>query len=285
MKNTDSISAVTAPTQFAHAGGRKLAYRSIGSGAPILLCTRFRGTLDLWDPAFLDALVKHGFRVITFDYTGLGLSSGTPTYNPIGMAADVRDMIKVLELDKVVVLGWSLGGMAAQAALMLFPQAITHLVLLGTTPPGPLVKLAEPLFYDLAGKTENSFEDVIALFFEPKSEASREAAARSQARILARKSDLSPPVPVDFARSALVNGPSNPAFPAPPVMEMLKSTSIPILHIGGDHDIIFPVENWYALNQELPTLTLVTFPRTGHGPHHQYPQVCADIIASTIRNG
>jgi pimeloyl-ACP methyl ester carboxylesterase len=144
--------------------------------------------------------------------------------------------------------------------------------------------MAEPLFYELAGKALNDFEDVVALFFEPRSAGSREAAMKSQARIESRAEDLSPAVPVEFARQVLVNGPSNPAFPAPPVLEMLKRTEIPILHIGGDHDIIFPVENWYALNRILPTVTLVTFPQSGHGPHHQHPRVSADIIASFVRN-
>jgi len=283
MDNTNSTSAISAPTKFLHIENRDLAYRSIGTGTPILLCTRFRGTLDLWDPAFLDALAKHGFRVITFDYTGLGQSTGKPTYDPLEMAADVRDLIAGLELESVVVAGWSIGGMVAQVALLLFPHAIAHLVLLGTTPPGQLIKPAEQLFYDLAGKDEYDFEDVVALFFEPISASSREAAARSQARILARTTDLSPAVPLDFARARLVGGPSYSPFPAAPVLDMLKNTSIPILHIAGDHDIIFPVENWYALNQQLPTLTLVTFPRAGHGPQHQHPQISADIIASFIQ--
>ena len=278
------VSAVSAPTQYVETGNRTLAYRSIGEGIPIVLCTRFRGTLDLWDPAFLDALATQGFRVITFDYSGFGLSTGTPTYNPIEMATDARDLIASLELKNVTLAGWSIGGLAAQAALTLFPQNITSLILLGTTPPGPLVKIAEQLFYDLAGKEVNDFEDIVALFFEPRSLKSREAAALSQARIQSRKDDLSPSIPVEFAQQTLVNGPTNPAFPAPPVLEMLTQTKIPVLHIGGDHDIIFPVENWYALNQVLPTVTLVTFPHSGHGPHHQYPQLSADVIASFVRN-
>ena len=32
------------------------------------------------------------------------------------------------------------------------------------------------------------------------------------------------------------------------ILAALKATKLPLLHIGGDHDIIFPVENWYALN-------------------------------------
>ncbi|MGE6781835.1 alpha/beta fold hydrolase [Ensifer adhaerens] len=280
----NKASATSAATQYLVLSSRTLAYRSIGSGIPIVLCNRFRGVMDLWDPGFLDALAAHGFRVITFDYSGLGLSTGTPTYNPIEMTADPRDLIAALNLEGVVLGGWSLGGMVAQATLALHPNAIGHLALLGTTPPGDLVKLAEQLFYDLAGRETYTIEDITALFFEPRSGASREAAARSQARIEARTEDLCPPVPVEFARPLLAHGPRSPAFPAPPVLDMLKQTRIPIIHIGGDHDIIFPVENWYALNEVLPTVTLVTFPQSGHGPHHQHPQASAGIIASFVRN-
>lgn len=276
--------AITAPNQFVEANGRTLAYRSIGQGKPLVLCTRFRGNMDLWDPAFLDGLAARGFQAITFDYTGLGLSTGTPTYNPIEMARDPRDLIKALDLTDVALAGWSLGGLAAQAALALYPQTITHLVLLGTNPPGPQVRLAEQLFYDTAGKPENDFEDNVVLFFEPKSESSRRAARRSLDRIATRREGLSKPVPVEFARANLGKGPKNPAFPADAVLTALKNTAIPILHIGGDHDIIFPVENWYALNQELKSLHLITYPQAGHGPQHQHPELSADVIASFVRN-
>ncbi len=77
--------------------------------------------------------------------------------------------------------------------------------------------------------------------------------------------------------------PRNPAFPAEEVLHVLKNSTTPILHLGGDHDIIFPVENWYALNGLLPTLHLVTYPRAGHGPHHQYPHAAAAQIAAFIK--
>lgn len=281
---TRVFSAVNAPNQFVEINGRTLAYRSIGTGKPVVLCTRFRGNMDAWDPAFLDALAANGLRVITFDYSGLGLSTGTATYNPIEMVRDPRDLIEALELGDVVIGGWSLGGLVAQAMLALNPERLTHAVLIGTVPPGPNVKPAEQLFYDTAGREVNDFEDEVVLFFEPRSEASREAARRSAARIAQRTSDLSVPVPIDFARERLGTGPKSPLFPAEPILEAMKRTSIPILHVGGDHDIIFPVENWYALNQVLPTLSLLTFPSSGHGPQHQHPKLSADAIASFIRN-
>jgi pimeloyl-ACP methyl ester carboxylesterase len=52
---------------------------------------------------------------------------------------------------------------------------------------------------------------------------------------------------------------------------------------GGDHDIVFPVENWYALNQQLPTVPLLTFPQAGHGPRHEHPEACAELIATFVR--
>lgn len=279
-----TATAITAPNQFVEANGRRLAYRSIGEGKPVVLCTRFRGNMDLWDPLFLDSLAARGFQVITFDYSGLGLSSGTATYNPIEMARDPRDLIKALDLNDVRLAGWSLGGLAAQSTLALYPNNITHLVLLGTNPPGPLVKPAEQLFFDTAGKAENDFEDIVTLFFEPASKMSRDAAQRSVDRIALRREGLSIPVPVDFARANLGKGPKNPAFPADAVLNALKNSAVPILHIGGDHDIIFPVENWYALNQQIKSLHLITFPQAGHGPQHQHPELSADVIASFVRN-
>lgn len=274
--------AVNAPTRYAELDGRRLAYRSIGAGQPMVLCTRFRGTIDDWDPLFLDSLVAQGFRVITFDYSGLGLSTGEKSLNPFDWAKDARDLITALDLTSVVLLGWSLGGFAAQAALSIFPEKISHLVLIGTTPPGPAAKLAEPLFYEVAIR-QNDFEDEVILFFEPNAPASRAAARASHDRIAARTAERATPVPYEWAAANLGDRPEAEPFPAPPILAILKSTSIPILHIGGDHDLICPVENWYALNDQLPTLQLLTYPSAGHGPQHQHPVSSAAHIGTFVK--
>jgi len=274
--------AVSAPNQFVEGNGRKLAYRSIGSGKPLVLCTRFRGNMDVWDPLFLDALAAEGLRVITFDYSGLGLSTGERNYDPVSLARDARDLIVALELDDVAIGGWSLGGLAAQVVLALFSERISHGVLIGTGPPGLGVKMSEQLFYDTAAMPENGIDEETILFFEPRSPQSVAAARRSVERIAARKRDRSIPIPIDFAVAHLGSGPRNPIFPADAVLAALKTTQIPILHIGGDHDIVFPVENWYALNQQLPTVQLLTYPRAGHGPQHEHPEASARHIATFL---
>lgn len=280
--NTDT--AAQTPTRYVESRGRRLAYRAIGKGQPVVLCTRFRGVMDVWDPAFLDALAAEGFCVITFDYSGLGLSSGEKDYNPASLAADARDLMEALDLRDVVLGGWSLGGIAAQLALLLYPERISHLLLIGTTPPGTLVQTAEQLFYDTARLPTYGLEEELILFFEPASKTSRDAGARSVARIASRRDDdRSPPVPIDFAVSFLGDAPKPAPFPVDAALEMLKSTEVPVLHLGGDHDIIFPVENWYALNRQLPTLQLITYGSAGHGPHHERPEASARHIAAFVR--
>jgi len=59
------------------ANGINYAYREAGEGpVPLVLLQHFRGNLDNWDPALIDALAA-ARRVVTFDNTGVGSSTGT----------------------------------------------------------------------------------------------------------------------------------------------------------------------------------------------------------------
>jgi pimeloyl-ACP methyl ester carboxylesterase len=279
----DRNSATNAKTRFIEANGRKLAYRSIGSGAPIILCNRFKGTLDTWDPAFLDALAID-FRVITFDYSGLGLSTAFPTFDQLSLANDVKDIAEALGLRKIIIGGCSLGGMLAQTVTTQYPELVTHSILIGTVPPGKDSYPAEQLFFETALKPAYDLTDATILFFEPKSEASRKAAKLSEDRIAKRTSDLDTPIPRDLAARLMQESAGEHLFPDKHnSRERLKTSKTPILVISGDHDLVSPVENWYALTRELPRMQLIICPQSGHGPQHQFPEACAEYIATFIR--
>jgi len=274
-------SAVTAPTQFAAVKeGRKLAYRSVGTGPVLVLCNRFRGTLDTWDPAFIDGLAKH-FRVITFDFRGVGRSTGEPPTTIKAMADDTKELIEALKLGKVALGAWSLGGLAAQTLATFHPELISHLILIGTGPAGKTEHPMEPIFLDHAHKAVNDLADEYVLFFEPKSAASREAADLSHARIAQRTTDLDVPVPPPVWPKLHQAGAEFFAD-LHGSREMLKRTRIPILILHGDHDIVFPVQNWHALNREMPTAQLIVFPHAGHGPQHQFVRESVAYIAAFV---
>lgn len=283
LAQTGGASSASALTQFVEVGGRMLAYRSVGQGKPLVLFHRFRGVLGLWDPAFIDALAAEGFQVITFDYSGIGQSTGQASYNPATMVKDAKDLIDALGLKDVAIGGWSIGGIVAQIYLAMFGASVSHVVLLATTPPGKLVKAGEQLFYDAAAVPGIALENFTTIFFEPKDEASRAASKRSFDRIMSQKVPRSPDVNAEWAMAQIGNTPRNPVFPVEEVLQVLKTTNVPILHLGADHDIVFPVENWYALNGQLPTTRLITYPKTGHGPQHQFPEEAARHIGGFIR--
>src|SRR3954469_9069639 len=59
------------------ANGIDYAYREAGDGTPALvLLQHFRGNLDNWDPALVEALARDR-RVVTFDNAGVGGSTCT----------------------------------------------------------------------------------------------------------------------------------------------------------------------------------------------------------------
>ena len=64
-------------TLVSAANGLDYAYRDTGpgDGVPLVLLQHFRGNLDNWDPALIDALAADR-RAVTFDYPGVGGSTG-----------------------------------------------------------------------------------------------------------------------------------------------------------------------------------------------------------------
>ena len=123
--------ALTTATQFANIDNKRIAYRTIGEGTPIILANRFRGTLDTWDPLFLDLLAESN-TVVTFDYSGIGYSEGELPLDLHLVAAEITKIADYLNLDQFFVGGWSYGGLAAQYATFLYPARVLGTVIIGS---------------------------------------------------------------------------------------------------------------------------------------------------------
>jgi pimeloyl-ACP methyl ester carboxylesterase len=279
----DSIpSAIEAKTQFADIKGRKIAYRSIGVGTPIILCNRYRGNLDTWDPAFLDALAGK-YQVISFDYTGFGLSTGTPATDMKTFAQDVLDIMEALGMQKAIVGGWSFGGLVAQTFIARYPEKVSHGILIGTGPLGKNETPMEPIFFERSSIVNNTLDDEVVLFFEPQWESSREAARLSHSRIAQRKTDLDVAIPQPLWANYHM-GFADCIADKDGLRTKMLTSPVPMMAIMGDHDISFPMQNWYVLLGKLQSTQLIVIPKAGHGPQHEYPELTAQYIHSFILN-
>lgn len=269
-------------TSFADLGDRKIAYRSYGKGKAVIFINRFRGTLDTWDPLFIKMMAKK-FNVITFDYSGIGSSTGNMPSEITLVAQDVKDLANALKLDTIVVLGWSYGGLVAQAATLLYPNLVTHSILVGTNPPGKNEIPFEQVFLDAALKPVNDFDDEVVLFFEPKSAFSLAAAKASHDRIH-KQIDVSKIPSTMEVFQIYFNGGEGFREDILNFRHQLKKTKTPILIICGDHDVSFAVENWYAVFNQMGNAQIIVYSGTGHAPHHQYPELTSKSIINFVKH-
>ena len=118
------------------ANGISYAYREVGEGTPpLVLLQHFRGNLDNWDPALIDALAS-ARRVVTFDNVGVGGSTGTTPSAVTQMAIDAIAFLDAMDFVEVDVLGFSIGSFVAQEIALLRPGAVRRLALASSAPRG-----------------------------------------------------------------------------------------------------------------------------------------------------
>lgn len=276
--------ALRATTYYANVNNHKIGYRKFGKGAPLILINRFRGTLDTWDPLFLDLLAKQN-TVIIFDQSGIGYSEGSLPLTMKELAAEVTGLADNLKIDKFNVIGWSYGGWVAQYVMFYNPSRVLKTILIDNNAMGKNAVAMEPAFAQSAMKTNKDlgFEDYVTMFFEPRSENSRLAAQKSLARISSR---------IDYSKV-----PENPEVlnryfaPVQSIIEDAENfraayatLKTPVLVMSGDHDISFSFENWYPLIGKAPTTQFIVLPEAGHGPQDQYPELASSYINIFLKN-
>jgi pimeloyl-ACP methyl ester carboxylesterase len=127
----------TAPTQFVEANGIRFAYRRFGkaTGVPLVFNQHYTGTMDYWDPAVTDGLARDR-EVVLFNNAGVSSSSGEVPTTFKQMGANAITFSRAIGLNKVDVLGFSIGGMVAQEFALQAPDLVRKLILVGTGPRG-----------------------------------------------------------------------------------------------------------------------------------------------------
>jgi pimeloyl-ACP methyl ester carboxylesterase len=271
MAMTDD-SNITAPTQFIHTRLEKYAYRRFGRGPhrPLLCLQHFTGTLDNWDPAVTDALAL-GREVILFESAGLGRSTGEVPSSILGMAAHALAFVDALGVERVDLLGFSLGGMVAQQIALERPSLVRKMLLVGTAPEGgeDIMHMEKPELKKITDDPNLSgLERLVKLFFTA-SESSQLAGKAFAERLAKRTQDREPMAKAEAALAQIT------AFRAWEQSQgdrfsKLRKITQPCLVVNGVFDNMIPVRNSYMLSENLPNAMLLTYPDAGHGSLFQF---------------
>ena len=250
------------------ANGITYVYRELGEkiGIPIVFFTHLSANLDNWDPRIIDGIAKQHW-VITFDNTGVGLSSGQVPGTIKEMAEDAIDFIKALGFKQIDILSFSMGGMIAQELLELEPTLIRKVILTGTGPRGGkgIENVTKISNQDLV-RAIFTLKDVKTYLFFTRTSNGKRKAKEFLARIKERKHNRDKMISLKgyYTQLKAINrwGKSTPAD--------LSKIKQPILVVNGEADRMVPTENSYDLVQRLLNSKLVIYKDAGHGAIFQY---------------
>ena len=174
------------------ANGVDYAYRDTSGGSDgaiaLILLQHFRGNLDNWDPALVDALARTP-RVIAFDNAGVGGSTGMTPDTIEQMARDAIAFIAAMGFAQVDILGFSIGSFVAQQIALVRSAIVRRLVLASSAPRGAAGMYGwAPEVINAVGTPKTSPEEYLSVFF-PRSEPSRRAGKEALQRMYARTED------------------------------------------------------------------------------------------------
>ncbi|MFK0104328.1 alpha/beta fold hydrolase [Streptomyces sp. NPDC091217] len=212
---------------------------------------------------------------------GVGLSSGLVPPTITQMARDAIAFVDALELTRIDLLGFSIGGMVAQELTLIRPQLVRRLVLAGTGPrSGQLMHGWINDVQYIANVADNHPEDLLSLFFEV-TPTSQQAGRESLERRAARTEDRDKPAGLQ-ARDAQMDAITDWGIPDPSQLNRLAGITQPVLVANGNNDIMIPTPNSWLLAQYLPNVRVRIYPDSGHGFLFQWPEQFAALVHSFL---
>ncbi|MDB4903594.1 MAG: alpha/beta hydrolase fold protein [Mucilaginibacter sp.] len=260
-----------AKTAFVKVNDVQIAYRTIGSPSaiPLLCLQHFTGNMNDWDPSVINGLSKDR-QVIIFDNTGVGESGGKTPDNVPAMAVDTLAFLKAIKLEKVDLLGFSLGGFISQLMMSEKPELVRKAILAGTCQQG-----GEGIenFRNFVNGAEyvDGAERYLYYFFE-NSERSRSLGYAVLKRFLERDPKWAPEYTEQtiLAQTEAIVGWGNVPDSKTPLLTKIKH---PVLIINGSNDHMFATVNSYIMFQQLSNAILSLYPDSAHGSLFQYPKL------------
>lgn len=267
-------------SKFIDIGGVRAHVREQGNpeGVPVVLIHGSMGSLHMWEDWARE--LGSQAHLITVDLPGHGLTGPWPRdeYTVEAYADFVEVLVDILNLDRFVLAGHSMGGAVAWSFAATRPDRVSQLILVDAagyprTGEAPLpTRLARlPVVGD------------IGIYFKPE-----RLVRRSLAEVYA---DPAMVTPERIRRTAeLQRFPGNreatvqrartqePLDPAP-----LKRLDVPTLILWGGKDAWVPVADAFRFQSDIKGARLEIFAELGHNPMEEDPKATATAVASFLK--
>ncbi|HVT42090.1 MAG TPA: alpha/beta hydrolase [Acidimicrobiales bacterium] len=271
---------------YATIHGYRRAFVHAGAGPAVLLIHGIGDSSDTWRPV-AGRLAQH-HTVVAPDLLGHGRSEKPRAdYTIAGFANGMRDLLSLLGIERVTVVGHSLGGGVAAQFAYQFPERCERLVLVNS---GGVGRTVSPLLRMAAVPGAEALMPLLGL--PPVRFASRlgaellrffdTALGRDAEEILAVFDAL----PDTEARRAILRTLRSGIDWRGQVITMLDraylAAGIPTLIVWGRRDAIIPLGHGRLAQAALPGSDLEIFDEAGHFPHHTDPDRFVRVVHEFI---
>lgn len=260
--------------RFVNITNAKIAYKEFGSGEPLIMCIGYGANMDLWSPGVIDML-KEKYRVIVFDYRGMGYSTNTDSAFTINtLAEDLNELMNVLKIENADFLGWSMGGFVAQMFAVNHSEKVKKLILYASNCGGiKTINPSEEIIKILANPSPSPMDLIGTLFPDKWLKENREPWK-------------SLPFPTEpFNTKTIVQqyiAVQEWLSPGGGSAEQLNKLNMPVLLICGNEDKVVPYENISILSELIKSSRLTVINDSGHGLMYQMPVVFAKNVLSFL---
>jgi pimeloyl-ACP methyl ester carboxylesterase len=262
--------------------GHEFSYLDSGHGPAVLFIHGLTGSHHSW-LHLVDAL-NHDHRVLAPDLFGHGGSAKPMGDYSLGAhAATLRDLLDLLDIDRVILVGHSFGGGIAMEFCYLFPQRVERLVLVAS---GGLGRDVSPL---LRSATLPGAEWVLPLIASSWVRGQVEAVGRTLARMGWRPSPDVTQAWHGFtslsdaetrraflATTRSVIDPGGQTVTAHRHLPM--AVEIPTLVVWGTRDRMIPTWHATTAHQAIAGSRVELFDGAGHFPHLDEPERFAELL-------
>ena len=239
--------------------GVTVAYDDVGAGAAIMFVHGHPFNRSMWRPQ-VEHLRRSGWRVVVPDLRGYGDTTVAPGKTTLEtFARDLAALLDHLELERVVLVGISMGGQIAMEFHRLFPDRLRGLVLADTSPHAETadgknlrIETAERLLREGMGPYA---DEVLPKMIAPPNIAALPEVAN---HVLAMMRATSPA----GAAAALRGRAERPDY-----VEMLSRVAVPTLVVVGRDDEFTTLSDAELIHERVPHSRLVVIEGAGHLPN------------------
>ena len=236
--------------------GQTIKYYDVGQGSPLLLIHGIGGDADEWAFCFEPLSATH--RVIALDLLGFG-RSGKPLidYTIAGFVEVLERFLQALELERISLVGESLGGWIAATFALRFPEQVEKLILVDAA--GVWGDMAG-LPIDMRVSTRAHLKEIFELVFYDPRLASEQLIDLAYELHLERGDSYT----IDSLLRNLKSGRER-------LDEEIGEMKVPTLVIWGEDDRMIPIEVGRRLQQLISGAKLEVIPECGHLPALEKP--------------